>query len=1572
MRKCLLLFISFLAWGYSYSQLTGIKSIPGDYLTIQAAIAALNTSGVGAGGVTFNVAAGHIETFTSGTAGLITATGTAANPVVFQKSGVGNNPRITSGSGNSSNDGIIKFAGCDYITFNGINIIDNPTNNTNNKRMEYGFALVKKNSSAPFDGCQYITIINCSVSLVQSYASTRGIYSGNHTASAITSLNLTSMADVHANCSFSNDSVMNCNQPISLNGYNAPSPYTLYDQNMQVGTNGGNVITNFAGGKGIYTKNLNNLEIANNIITEATGSNTAIYGIYADYSNASTAKIHNNTISLKNGTSLATTIYGIVCGSGSTGSGTSTVRIYDNTVQNCSFGTTNAQYFYGIDLQSSPDTVYITGNQILNNTMPGMNYFYGINASASTTPVLILTNNTVSGNQKTGESGEMYCIRGGQSVIRADSNHIFNNSIATSSGLNNCYLAGYYSEMSLSTEIISSNYIYNLTIGGTNSNTTNRVDGIYTSSASVKLITGNQVYGLTTHNGFATGVRIAYCDILYLNNNDIHAIASQAGVSNSTAVRGIDMSMGNTFYLYNNFISDLYTVSAAYGNSIAGIYQGNNVNIGQVLNMFYNTVYLDASSTGTDFGSSAFYSDYSAFFSSYLNIQMQNNIFIDKSTPNGTGLAVAFRKSGMTFASFWTQSNNNNYFAGTPGPQHLIFSDGAYAFQQITDYKNLFSPADNASFSDNTFFINTASKPYNLHIDPSVATQCESGGMDISVPIAVNSDYDYESRYPYPEYPDSINFPATAPDVGADEFAGQHLDLVPPSITYTPLGNTGYTGNRTLNAIITDDFSGIPTSGIGLPVLYWRTRNGITQPWQAATGEFFSTDEYQFTFGGTALDGDSVEYFIVAQDLAPVPNVAVTPLSGSTGLSADPPACDTVPYPDGYVIASICGTFYVGSGQHYETLQDAFTDLYQREVICPVTFLLTDSVYASTHHTLYPATGASSTNTITIKPAPGVTAWLTTFSSMGLFLFEGGSYFIIDGSNLPDGNTSNLILQNIDGTDAPVIAFSSNGNTIPAGVTIKNCNLIGGGSTYRSYGIESYYSPVHDLTIQNNRIWNVVTGILLNGSVSDPIDGCQIINNTIGSEIDTLLVSKTGIEMSYTNDVLIKNNLITNIKIDWDTPRGIWLREGNVLTKIIQNNISGIRYTGNYGYGGKGIDLNTGNPSSAICIANNLVSDISGDGSSELEYDATAGIRVTGNTGGVELYHNSVNLFGSVAGIYSSLKSSAFYSGPYTASLSLMNNIFRNTIEDTAITDTKAYAFYSDAGQDAFTIMNNNCYFASGSQGVLASFGGSDITDIAGLAAATGQDSASIANDPLFNNAYTLVPSASSPVISAGYPVPLVTTDYLGIQRSLTNPSIGAYENGVGVSKNLSVYALLQGLYEGSGLMRKAQNGNGSQYTGVTADKIRIELHAADNYQTIVYALDNINLTNAGAATIQIPLTYSGQYYVTIKHRNSIETTSALPISFEFDNITCLFNSPDKVYGNNLVEAPDGNYLMFGGDVNQDGVVDQWDLDHVLLKSDGYVKDYIAEDINGDGTMDALDLIISDNNAAAFVSVKKP
>ena len=110
--------------------LTGVKTIDpsgsgaNNFLTLKAAIDTLNTKGVGAGGVTFNVTAGISETASAG-GYAITATGTATAPIIFAKSGLGSNPQFFSFTGgvatNTSavQDGILKLIGLSFLSSSG-------------------------------------------------------------------------------------------------------------------------------------------------------------------------------------------------------------------------------------------------------------------------------------------------------------------------------------------------------------------------------------------------------------------------------------------------------------------------------------------------------------------------------------------------------------------------------------------------------------------------------------------------------------------------------------------------------------------------------------------------------------------------------------------------------------------------------------------------------------------------------------------------------------------------------------------------------------------------------------------------------------------------------------------------------------------------------------------------------------------------------------------------------------------------------------------------------------------------------------------------------------------------------------------------------------------------------------------------------------------------------------------------------------------------------------------------------------------------------------------------------------
>jgi len=193
------------------------------------------------------------------------------------------------------------------------------------------------------------------------------------------------------------------------------------------------------------------------------------------------------------------------------------------------------------------------------------------------------------------------------------------------------------------------------------------------------------------------------------------------------------------------------------------------------------------------------------------------------------------------------------------------------------------------------------------------------------------------------------------------------------------------------------------------------------------------------------------------------------------------------------------------------------------------------------------------------------------------------------------------------------------------------------------------------------------------------------------------------------------------------------------------------------------------------------------------------------------------------------------------------------------------------------------------------------------------------------------------------------------------------------VDKVLNLTVLLQGLYAGNGTMHPALDASGIPYWGADiADKISIELRNGSNYAEVILLLENIDLHTDGTAVVTVPAGYNGDYYITVRHRNSIPAVSALPVSLVPDAVTFDFTSGAQVYGNNLALMPDGRGALFGGDVLPDGSIDTGDMTPVDNDSMNFQGGYLNSDVNGDGTVDTGDMTIVDNNAAHFVAVAHP
>jgi hypothetical protein len=192
-------------------------------------------------------------------------------------------------------------------------------------------------------------------------------------------------------------------------------------------------------------------------------------------------------------------------------------------------------------------------------------------------------------------------------------------------------------------------------------------------------------------------------------------------------------------------------------------------------------------------------------------------------------------------------------------------------------------------------------------------------------------------------------------------------------------------------------------------------------------------------------------------------------------------------------------------------------------------------------------------------------------------------------------------------------------------------------------------------------------------------------------------------------------------------------------------------------------------------------------------------------------------------------------------------------------------------------------------------------------------------------------------------------------------------------TKTLNLTSVLpEGLYAGGGTLNQAKNDVGDPEFPGYADEITVELHDGAAYGTVLHTATVLLSTTGAASVTDIPAALNGNYWITVKHRNSVQTVSSTAVSFASDVVNQSFGTPADVYGGNLQLMSDFGYAIFGGDVTQDGVVDTDDMTEVDNDSADYVAGYVPSDVTGDGATDTEDMTIVDNNNANYVGAVTP
>jgi hypothetical protein len=1150
----------------------------------------------------------------------------------------------------------------------------------------------------------------------------------------------------------------------AINGINIPSGSATTTSVCNINNNNfTNLSHTVAGASGTITGIINvsthlTMSISGNTFTNlapnTTGSFTFISNNYALPAAAGAITASNNSI---------------VTGFNKTGAGNTVTLYFTNTSPSSPIGSTKTYQ------NNNFSNITLTGA----TTMAGWTDLEGATGGGSTKTI---SNNTF--NNWTCGTAAVTAI---QTNFSGNNTSIASNTITNISAASSVVGISVGSSNGGATESVSLNTITNLssTGGGVNA-----IQGGSTSITTAFNVNNNTIRTLSTTFLAAqvNGIISTAGGTMNIFKNSICDVQSNNTTTNS--VNGIAVTAVTTVNIFNNRIADLRTPQSNQANGLNGIL----LSAPTTANVSYNTVLLNASSTGAVFGSTAM------FAATGTNLTLRDNVFINNSTSNTTGLTVAYRRSSTTLTSYQAASNNNDFYAPN------IFTDGTNTHTTLGAYKAFVGPRDAASVSENSTFLSTACGNANfLKIDPSVATQLESAGTPIA---GITDDFDADTRN------------VSTPDVGADEFAGIVADFTGPAINYTPLTNSLCTTGNSLSATITDA-SGVNITPGTLPRLYYKKSgdaNNYVGNTSADNGWKYveasnASSPFSFTLNGTLLQapitaGDVIQYFVVAQDLAGTPNVSIN--SGSFATAPSSVALTAAAFPLGgsinsyTVLNAVATSVTIGAAGTYTTITGAgglfaainagglsgntVATVIDASVTEPGTFALNGIAY-----------GCGGPATLTIKPQ--TTATLTgSVASGALIKLNGADNVIIDGSN-SGGTDRSLTITNTNVTAPCAIWISSLGNGAGAtSNTVKNCNINTSAATSATaYGIAVSGSTIasqggdnDNTTIQNNAINSSNIGVYANGNAAVSTGGMDNLVVAGNAFTSSGTVAPTyGVQVMNALNASVSQNTVNLTTTAGTAPVGLSFETNVSGSSITKNQITSVFSSSTGGWAGRGITVGTGTTGSNILVANNFVAGVNGTNWSAFVNASAMGIciGVQGNntsslattTGGVNVYHNSVNMTGSMGTVSTTAITAAFYVGSAVTALDLRDNIIVSTQTATSTTQ-KNYGIYCAAANTAFTNINYNDYYVSNSfnagSAILGNIGGVDQTTMGAFTTAFGGNANSVNIAPVFTSTTDLhLPPASNATLdNLGQFIATVTTDIDGQTRSVTTPDMGADE----------------------------------------------------------------------------------------------------------------------------------------------------------------------------------------------------
>lgn len=1104
--------------------------------------------------------------------------------------------------------------------------------------------------------------------------------------------------------------------------------------------------------------------------------------------------------------------------------------------------------------------------------------------------------------------------------------------------------------------------------------------------------------GISLETGFNTG---------RCNNNKIGPVTTSA--TGGYGGRGITIGTGSAssgITVSNNEIFGIngsnwtgFTNSSSMGICIGAVGSATILTtVAGGINIYFNSVNLSGNHSFTSATITA--AIYVGSAASALDIR--NNVFVNSLNNTTSSGSKNYGIYSAVANTAFTTINNNNYFG--VNSTNSTFLVGFLTSDQatLTAWQTA-SGQEGASINLNPLFNSTND------LRPQLGSPLIGAGVGGT---GVTSDRVGVSRN-------------TIPTIGAYENA---VDVANPVITYTTLSGTCSTSDRTLTATISDA-SGVPTTGILQPRIYYRKNSGS---WVSGQGTLTSgtgiNGTWDFTILSSALGGlvigDQVQYFVIAQDLAAVPNIVSNP---SVGLVAtDVNTISTFPTsPNAYSIQNTLagGTYTVGSGGNFATLTAAVAAYNTSCLGGNIVFELTQTTYSAGETfpiTILPNVDASSSRKLTIRPAASVNASITGSLSSNALIRIQGNFITIDGSN--NGTTTrNLSVENTSVTSPNTILIASTGTTPVTNDTIKNCNITNGINSSTAIivgdattiGNDGYFN---NIAIINNRVQKSFHGIFIRAFAQTTNGSGLLVRDNELNAIAANAIRFTGVYVQGVNGGLITKNRIGNFEASTsESDKGIWLATGCKNINVLNNVIDSIVYTGSSGYGGHGIFVSSevtlvNNPAQGanITIANNMISRIRGDGwnYTTIPTDNPIGIALSGTQDSVKVYHNTISLTGNTLNQTSSM-SMGVYIGSGTNRVDLRNNIISNNLGLFSATGYGACGVYAVTANTQFRDINFNDYvvapLGSGNKfiGQIAAGGSSTLS---AWQTATGKDANSVNIVPVFVSVSDLhlIPCSNTSLEALGTPIAGITTDIDEDLRSLTNPDLGADEwTRCAVALNTKVFLsnvsggtmddylrTLVGEFPLTDPYTAAPYSTSGLFTYVPAqtpatttqtildnnnvvDWVFVELRTGTSGATTVVASKSGLLKNDGIIINPdgTPLSFSGvsagNYYIAIKHRNHCGFMTDGTIVVPNPSLLDFTNNSVTLYEPNhpALKLQGGVYAMWTGDATIDGSVDGGDVNFIRPLSGTIIDEYDQADVNLDGGVDGGDVNLTRANS---------